>query len=274
MLVRVRAQVQEVSRTLTREAVPALVTPLPRPSNRHLRDLAAVGLLCGLGVVLLTAYTTYRIWAQGAVDEAAPAGAIVVLGAAQYNGVPSPVFEARLEHAVALYHQGLAPWFVATGGKQRGDRWTEAETARRYAIAHGVPAPAILMEDTGRTTLESLTSVARILHARGIEDALFVSDPTHMLRVLRIAEDEGIHARSSPTRTSPMRELSTRVESTVHELGALAYYFLTGQSGSVDPALMGGDASSTGPSAAPSTAPNAAPSGAAAPEPPGASPGG
>ena len=245
MLVRVGPQVQEVSRALTREeaAGPALVAGVARQPSHHLRDLAAVGLLCGLGVALLTAYATYRIWAQAAVDEAAPAGAIVVLGAAQYNGQPSPVFEARLDHAVALYHQGLAPWFVATGGKQAGDRWTEAETARRYAIAHGVPASAILMEASGRTTLESLTSVARLLRARGIDDALFVSDPTHMLRVLRIAEDEGLRSLGSPTRSTPMRELSTRIEATVHELGALAYYFVTGQSGSVDPAVSSGGSS-------------------------------
>ena len=259
MLVRIRAQVQEVSRALTQEAVPAFVTSVtPRPSH-HLRDLAAVGLLCGLGVVLLTAYATYRIWAQASMDQAGPSGAIVVLGAAQYNGRPSPVFEARLEHAVTLYHEGFAPWFVVTGGKQLGDRWTEAETARRYALAHGVPASAILMEDTGRTTLESLTSVARILRARGIDDALFVSDPTHMLRVLRIAEDRGLRSTGSPTRTSPMRELSTRVVATVHELGALALYFVTGQSGSVDPALGAVGATTPEATAAPSTAPVASP---------------
>lgn len=255
-----------MSRALTQEAAPAFAaTTAARPPSSHLRDLATVGLLCGLGVVLLTAYATYRIWSQATLDEAAPSSAIVVLGAAQYNGRPSPVFEARLEHAVALYHQGLAPWFVATGGKQPGDRWTEAETARAYAIAHGVPASAILVEDRGRTTLESLSSVARILRARGIGDALFVSDPTHMLRVLRIAEDEGLRALGSPTRTSPMRELSTQVEATVHELGALAYYFVTGQSGSFDAAVSAGDVSSSGTTTVPGTTPGASP---------GASPGG
>ncbi len=245
-----------MSRALTREVPAAYAPAIPRP-RRPLRDLAAVGLLCGLGIVALTAYATYRIWAQAGVDEAARSGAIVVLGAAQYDGRPSPVFAARLEHAVDLYHQGLAPYFVVTGGKQKGDRWTEAETARRYAIAHGVPASAILMEDRGRTTLESLTSVAEILRAHGVGDALFVSDPTHMLRVLRIAEDTGVHALGSPTRTSPVRELSSRFDATVHELGALAYYFITGQSSGVDPAVS---ASGIPPAASPPAPPAASPS--------------
>jgi uncharacterized SAM-binding protein YcdF (DUF218 family) len=262
VLVRLGHQVQEVSRALTQAAVRPLVTT--RRPSRRLRDLAAVGLLCGLGAILLTGYATYRIWAQGARDEAAPAGAIVVLGAAQYNGRPSPVFEARLQHAVDLYQQGLAPYLIVTGGKQRGDRWTEAETARRYAIAHGVPASAILLEDRGRTTLESLTSVAAILREHGIPNAVFVSDPSHMLRVLRIADDMGIDALGSATRTSPVRELTTRAEATLHELGALAFYFVTGQASAPDPALAAGG---NAPAATPSVAPGATdrPSGGSAP---------
>jgi uncharacterized SAM-binding protein YcdF (DUF218 family) len=194
-----------------------------------IRDLARIGVVIVAGSVLLGGYATYRIWEQGARDEQRPAGAIVVMGAAQYDGRPSPVFAARLDHAVSLYLSGLAPYLVVTGGKQAGDRTTEAETARAYAVARGVPESAILMEGGGRTTLESLRAVARILDGKGIDDAVFVSDPTHMLRVLRIAQDEGIRAWGSPTQTSPIEADGGRhLDATFHELGALAQYFLTG----------------------------------------------
>src|SRR5512146_730636 len=110
--------------------------------------------------VVVVAWSTYRIVAQGATDEVRPADAIVVLGAAQYDGRPSPVLEARISHAVALYKAGIAPILIVTGGKAAGDRTTEAASARTWATEHGVPDGAILAEDHGRTTLESLEAVA------------------------------------------------------------------------------------------------------------------
>ena len=152
-----------------------------------------------------------------------------MLGAAQYDGRPSPVFEARLAHAVDLYEAGLAPALVVTGGKLPGDRTTEAAVAREYAISRGVPASAIFGEDEAHNTLDSLRAVAAEMEARGLTTAVFVSDPTHMLRVLRIASDLGIEAYGSPTPTSPVQsDLGRRVRATVHELGALAVYFATG----------------------------------------------
>ena len=196
------------------------------PSSRR-RDIGILVLASFLAVALVVVLATYRIWEQGARDEARPAGAIVVLGAAQYDGRPSPVFEARLDHAVGLYQQGYAPLLVMTGGKQLGDRVTEAEAGRQYALARGVPDAAILLEDEGRTTLESVDGVAALLAARGVDEAVFVSDPTHMLRVLRVASDAGLTAWGSPTRTSPIEsDLARRVRATVHELGALALYFV------------------------------------------------
>ena len=194
-----------------------------------LRGLIRFGALAGLGAICVTAYATYRVWQQGAIDEARPVGAIVVLGAAQYNGRPSPVFLERLRHATALYAQGYATWFITTGGKQPDDFTTEAAVGRAYAISQGVPADRILSEDAGRTTLESMRTVARILRDHGVRDALFVSDPTHMLRVLRIARDQGVTAFGSATRTSPIeRDPIVHLEATVHELGALALYFVAG----------------------------------------------
>ena len=165
-------------------------------------------------------------------DDASRADAIVVLGAAQYDGRPSPVLRARLDHAVSLYQAGLAPFLVVTGGKASGDRTTEAAVARQFAIDRGVPSDAILVEDRGRTTLESLRSVGDMLRSRGLRDALFVSDRAHMLRVLRMARDQGLTSFGSPTTTSPIdAEVGRRVDATVHELGALAFYFITGNAG-------------------------------------------
>ena len=183
----------------------------------------------GLAVAVAAGAAAFQIWRQGGADEQRPADAIVVLGAAQYDGRPSPVFEARLEHAVELWHRGLATSFVVTGGKLPGDRTTEAAVAREYAIAHGVPATAIFGEDEAHNTLTSLTAVASALRNRELTSAIFVSDPTHMLRVLRIADDLGIDAYGSPTPTSPVQaDPLRRAQATVHELGALAVYFLTG----------------------------------------------
>jgi uncharacterized SAM-binding protein YcdF (DUF218 family) len=186
-------------------------------------------LIGGLIVVVAVTATTFRIWSQGRADEQRPADAIVVMGAAQYDGRPSPVFEARLEHAVALWHQGLADAFVVTGGKLAGDRTTEAAVARQYAIEHGVPEDAIFGEDEAHNTLTSITAVADKLRKREMTSAIFVSDPTHMLRVLKIADDLGIQAYGSPTPSSPVQADPLRsVQATIHELGALAVYFLSG----------------------------------------------
>jgi uncharacterized SAM-binding protein YcdF (DUF218 family) len=220
MLVRFGPEVQEVSRGLT----PA-----------RTRDLVRLILVGGLIVALAAGFATARIWQQGATDERRPVDAIVVLGAAQYDGRPSPVLEARLAHAVALWKEGIAPWFVVTGGKLPGDRTTEAAVAHEYAIANGVPASAILGEDEAHNTLASLGAVAGQMRERGLRTAVIVSDPTHMLRALRIADDLGIEAWGSPTTTSPVADdpvLTARAM--LHELGALGVYFLTGGAPAVE----------------------------------------
>jgi uncharacterized SAM-binding protein YcdF (DUF218 family) len=195
---------------------------------KHALRVLVVGV--AVGALAVVAWTTFRIWDVGNHDDRRPADAIVVLGAAQYDGRPSAILKARLDHAIDLYEAGLAPYLVVTGGKAEGDRTTEAASARAYALSKGVPAEAILVEDKGRTTLESLRGVAAILRDHQLGDALFVSDRTHMLRVLRIARDEGIEAFGSPTATSPTdANLGNRLEATVHELGGLTLYFVAGQ---------------------------------------------
>lgn len=173
------------------------------------------------------AWTTWRIWDTGNRDERPAADAIVVLGAAQYNGRPSAILRARLDHGIALFEAGVAPYLVVTGGKAEGDRTTEAASARTYALSHGVPAAAILVEDQGRTTRESLRGVTDVLRANDLRRAVFVSDRTHMLRVLRIAADEGIVAYGSPTTTSPTdASLGNRLEATAREIAALGALFV------------------------------------------------
>ncbi len=207
-----------------------------RTGRFPIREIALVGLAVLAGGVLVTGYATFRIWQRGNLDETRPVDAIVVLGAAQYDGTPSAVFASRLDHAVTLYLDGVAPLLIVTGGGREGDRTTEAATARAYAVEHGVPAGAILGEDHGRSTLESLDGVAAILRANGLRSALFVSDRTHMLRVILMARNLHIEAYGSPTTTSPDdTEPGLRFDATIHELGALAYYGLLG--GAVGPEL-------------------------------------
>ena len=181
------------------------------------------------GIAAVVAYAAFRIWQQGEADERRPADAIVVLGAAHYEETPSAVFGARLDHAIELYHAGLAPYLVTTGGRAPGDRLAEADAARSYALDRGVPPEAILSEDEGRDTLASIRAVRGLLEGRGLRSALFVSDRLHMLRVLRIASDDGIEAYGSPTMTSPAATPERWLRSLGHELGGLAAYLFTGR---------------------------------------------
>ena len=195
-----------------------------------IHHLVRLSLAAIIGGVFVLGWASWRIWDVGGRDDQRAADAIVVLGAAQYNGVPSKILTARLEHAIDLYEAGAARFLVVTGGKADGDITTEAASARAFAIRHGVPASAILSEDRGRTTLESLRGVATLFRDHDLTSAIFVSDRSHMLRVLRIARDEGITAYGSPTATSPSDStLDDRFRATVHELGGLLLYFVTGE---------------------------------------------
>src|SRR5215210_643306 len=137
-------------------------------------------------------------------DEARPAQAIVVLGAAQYAGKPSPVLRARLDHALELWNRRLASLLILTGGTGSGDTTSEAAVGRTYAKKHGVPDSAIIVESEGRTTSESMKAVAGMLEVRGLQSALLVSDPFHMLRLRILARRFGFTPYTSPTQTSPI----------------------------------------------------------------------
>ena len=151
------------------------------------------------------AVTLYQVHSTGLGDQARPVDAIVVMGAAQYDGRPSPQLAARLDHAADLWSVGLAKVMVVTGGNQPGDRFTEAEASANYLIERGVPAEAILQESRGHSSYASLDGVADLLHQRGLFRVLLVSDPFHSLRSRLIAQELGMVAYVSPTRTSPVQ---------------------------------------------------------------------
>ena len=172
-----------------------------------------LGALLRLGVVLalwLAGVSLYITW-TGARDEAAPADAIIVLGAAAYDARPSPVFEQRIVHGIHLHEQGLGPWLIFTGGfGGEGARFAESEVARRYAIDKGVPEDRILIETVSRNTRENLEQAAMLMRERDLRRAILVSDPLHMARALRLARGEGIEALGSATPTTRFRSVESR----------------------------------------------------------------
>ena len=156
-------------------------------------------------VVVYLGVTFVQVWMASRRDDARPSQAIIVLGAAQYNGRPSPVLAARLDHAIDLYREHIAPVIVVTGGRQPGDQYTEAGASADYLHEHGVADAAILRENTSRTSWESLEAAARFLKSRGMVRVVLVSDPYHSERINAIAHDVGLDAVTSPTRTSPIK---------------------------------------------------------------------
>jgi uncharacterized SAM-binding protein YcdF (DUF218 family) len=199
--------------------------------GERLRDLFLVLMLFCLAGCALTAYTTFRVWQVGQEDGRRKVDAIIVLGAVQYDGRPQGALTARLDHAIDLYNQGYAQYLITTGGNRPGDRTTEAETGRCYAVTHGhVPAGNVLMENTGGNTLESIQNVKAIFLARGFHTALFVSDRAHMLRILMMAQDAGIEAWASPTATSPDDlDANLSTGTMLHEVEGLGLYMFVGE---------------------------------------------
>jgi len=139
-------------------------------------------------------------------DQRQPVDAIIVLGAAQYNGRPSPVLRARLDHALGLYREGLAPLIVVTGGVGRGDTTSEAIVGRRYLTAHDVPASSVVAEAQGRSTMASMSAVAQWSRGREVRRVLLVSDPFHMFRLRLEARRTALEAYTSPTKSSPISD--------------------------------------------------------------------
>jgi uncharacterized SAM-binding protein YcdF (DUF218 family) len=178
------------------------------PGARWLRR-TVLGVLVVVAIGALYYFVTlFQVWRTGESDQARHVDAIVVLGAAQYNGTPSPLLASRLDHAFALYQQGLAPLVVVTGGKLPADRFTEADSEAKYLMERGVPEAAILREESGRTSWDSLGGVASMLRERGLRRVLLVSDPFHSMRIRGMAGELDLDAYVSPTRTSPIRGMA------------------------------------------------------------------
>ncbi len=167
----------------------------------------------GAGALLLViAYlgvTFVQVFQASRRDDVERVQAIVVFGAAQYNGTPSPVLRARLDHAAKLFERGYADRLVVTGGRLPEDRFSEAGASARYLRSKGVPDSSILREVQGRTSWESLASAARLLKRRGMTDVVLVSDGFHAARIEAMASELGLEAHTSPTTTSPITGTET-----------------------------------------------------------------
>lgn len=183
-------------------------------------------------VALIVGLTAFAVWRAAHTDDASRierADVILVLGAAQYDGAPSPVFEGRLRHAALLYREGRSDTVMVLGGTAPGDRTSEAEAGRDWLIANeGLPADAVVASPIGGTTLESLRAAADWMHERDLGSAFLVSDPWHNLRVKRMASDLGIEGYASATWQSAARTEGTRFEGYVRETFAYLRYRLVG----------------------------------------------
>jgi uncharacterized SAM-binding protein YcdF (DUF218 family) len=178
--------------------------------------------------LLVVGGTAVRVWQVARVDDRRPADALVVLGAAQYDGTPSSVFAARLQQAKDLYDSGVAPRIITVGGKQPGDVYTEAAAGKNFLVDEGVPAGAVVAVEVGSDTLQSIRAVADTMRADGLSSAVLVSDPWHSLRTRTMATDMGLDVHTSPTRQGPaVLTRDAQWHGIVRETGALLYYRLS-----------------------------------------------
>jgi uncharacterized SAM-binding protein YcdF (DUF218 family) len=183
--------------------------------------LACLGAIAVLAPVVVG----LRVWYQARQDERPKSDAIIVLGAAQYNGRPSPTLEWRLRHAITLYRRGVAPAVVTVGGKQAADNFTEAAAGRNWLVEHGVPARRVVAVPEGSDTLGSMKAIGARFRTLGWDSAVIVTDPWHGLRSKRMAEGNGIKAAASPTRSGPsVQTRATQMNYIVRETGGYLWY--------------------------------------------------
>jgi uncharacterized SAM-binding protein YcdF (DUF218 family) len=198
--------------------------------RRHpLLTAAVVAVLAILGV--LTA-TGVAVWRAAHLDEARRVGhadVILVLGAAEYNGRPSPTFQGRLRQAANLFRKGFSDRVLVLGGKRPGDRTTEAEAGRSWLVSEGLPEADVSAEPVGNNTLASLKAAASYMRGEGMQSAFLVSDPWHNLRIRKMARDLGIKAYVSATWHSAARSESTRLSGYSRETFAYLYYRVFGK---------------------------------------------
>lgn len=200
---------------------------------RWARRLVSLLVLAGLAVLL---WTAGAIWWTARQDTRPTSDAIVVLGASQFDGRPSSVFKARLQHAKVLYDADVAPRVITVGGGQPGDRTTEAEAGAAFLRERGVEVVAV---PEGRNTLQSVHAVEQLMAENGWETAVLVTDPWHSLRARTMARDVGIAAETSPTRAGPsVRTRGTQIRYIARETLAHLYYEVLGRSGESGPGAV------------------------------------
>ncbi len=190
------------------------------PRSRTRRVFGALAKLLLLVVLWLLGVAAWIVYVRDR-DQAAPADANLVMGAAAYDARPSPVFQERIRHALYLYRRGYADTLLFTGGYGYGARFSESQVARRYAMREGVPADAILIETLSRTTYENLREARALMLERGLHRVIVVSDPLHMSRALRLARRLGIDAIGSSTPSTRFRSFRTRWQFLAREV----YFF-------------------------------------------------
>jgi uncharacterized SAM-binding protein YcdF (DUF218 family) len=183
--------------------------------------IVAIALVAAAAFVSLKVTRVAReIQQESLLDEAQPADAIIVLGAAEYRGRPSPVLEARLNHALYLYHKGLAQRILTTGGSGGDPTFTEGEVARAYLSKHGVPSEAIMVESEGESTVYSTAAAFEIMSRMNLKSCIVVSDGYHIFRVKRMLESQGLAVYGSPRPEVPK---SNWVEQWLYFRQAIAY---------------------------------------------------
>ena len=191
-------------------------------------SVVALAVMLGLVALVGSAAVVWRAAHHDGAAEVSHADAIVVLGAAQYDGDPSPVFAGRLEHAALLFEQGRADTVLILGAGQPGDRFTEAEAGAQFLEDRGVPSDAVVPVPKGHTTYESLRAAARMMRRAGLQTAFLVSDPWHNARSERMARDLGIDGHASATWQSAAKSQDKRFEGYVRETFAYLYYRVFG----------------------------------------------
>lgn len=175
--------------------------------KRRLIAMSACLLGLALAAIVAAVYSIARdIERQSTVDEAQPADVILVLGAAEYRGRPSPVLEARLNHALFLYRKGLAPRILTTGGSGGDPTFTEGEVARAYLSKHDIPSEAILVETEGESTVHSTAAAVEIMRRMSMKSCIVVSDGYHIYRVKKMLESQGMSVFGSPRPAEPRQD--------------------------------------------------------------------
>ncbi len=190
---------------------------------KWIKRLSILSGVLATAVVIGMALDIYRFSLR---DETRPTNAAIVLGAAVFGDQPSPVFQERLNHAIQLYHDGIVPTLILTGGQDGNGRTAEAIVARNYALTHGVPENAILVETDSQITWENLQNAQCVAGEQGITSFLIVSDPLHMKRALLMTEDLGMTAYASPTPTTRYQTPRTQIGFLAREVWFLGLHLL------------------------------------------------